>query len=71
MAQQAAGIEVQRKAVVPFVGAAVGESAGNRHNVSDHGNYYDTYVQEVIYSNNDHPEFRAVNGRLEQPVNRQ
>ncbi len=40
MAQQAAGIEVQRKAVSSFVGAAVGESAGKRRNVSDHGDHH-------------------------------
>ena len=75
VAQRAARIEVklQAQVVVPITVAvaAVDERGSNRHNVSDHGSNYDNYVQEVNYSNNDHPEFRASNGRLEQPVNRQ
>ena len=51
--------------------AGVGNRAGNQQNVSDGGNNYrHKNIEEVIHSNNDHREFPAVKGRLNEPLNR-
>ena len=65
VAQWAARIGVERQAVALITSAVAG--GGNRHDVNDNG---DNHIEEVIHSNNKHPEFPGATGRLEQPVNR-
>ena len=63
------GTRVKRLVLVPTTGAVAdgGNRVSNRENV---GNYGDNHIEEVIHSNNNHRDFPAVMGRLEQPVNR-
>ena len=72
-AQRAAGIGGNRRAVVPIANAVaiVGNRGSDRKKVSDKGdNHNSNHIEEVIHSNNEHPGFPVITGRLEQPANR-
>ena len=60
-----------QQAVAPITRAvgAGGNRVGNGQDAGDHGDNH-KHVEEVIRSNNDHPGFHVIPGRLEQPVNR-
>ncbi len=80
VAQRVAGTEVklQVQVVAPIISAVadVGNRTGNGQNVGNNGdngdNYNQFHLEEVIDSkNNDHRELSVIEGRLQQPVNRQ
>ncbi len=59
----------KRRAIAPITNAVT--VVGNGPNVSDNDdNYNSNHIEEVIHSNNEHPGFTVITGRLEQPANR-
>ena len=68
--QQDTGIGVRLQPAVPINGVVA--DVGNWRCVGvNNDSHSHNHIEEVINSNNEHPQFSAITGRLDHPGNRQ